>query len=210
MSKVIKQTLYPKTIRIGKEETNYFITEKLDGSNIGFFVLDGELYVAQRNNVYEASIISKEFAYKGLQQFLKDHDLASEIVEGAIIFGEWLGSGRLKYPNATTRFYMFAKARIDEKLNVTNMVYTPEFYKYAFNKQEIPDFMEVVPLVDTVKNKPSILHLDALYDDYLEDVGRNVEGFVITNGSTVEKYVRNVGKGVIEYKTHARKGDRND
>lgn len=205
MEKVIKRKLYPKTVRIGKEETRYFVTEKLDGSNLGFFVLDGELYVAQRNNVYEASIISKGFAYKGLQQFLEEHDLVNEIVDGAIIFGEWLGSGRLKYPNATTKFYMFAKARIDENLNITNMVYTPEFYKYAFNKQEIPSFMEVVPLVDTLKNKPSVLHLDALYDDYLEGVGRNVEGFVITNGSTVEKYVRNVGKGVIDFDSHARK-----
>lgn len=40
-------TLYPKTTRMGKEKSQ--LTEKLDGSNLGFFKLNNKVYVAQRN-----------------------------------------------------------------------------------------------------------------------------------------------------------------
>lgn len=39
--------LYPKTTRMGKEKSQ--LTEKLDGSNLGFFKLNNKVYVAQRN-----------------------------------------------------------------------------------------------------------------------------------------------------------------
>lgn len=47
---MIKKTLYPKTRRV-KLKSKVVITEKLDGSNIGFFKVNGELLIAQNNNV---------------------------------------------------------------------------------------------------------------------------------------------------------------
>ena len=47
---MIKRTLYPKTKRV-QYKNRVVITEKLDGSNIGFFKVNGELVIAQRNNI---------------------------------------------------------------------------------------------------------------------------------------------------------------
>ncbi|HJJ14176.1 MAG TPA: RNA ligase family protein [Clostridiaceae bacterium] len=47
---MIKKTLYPKTKRI-QYKNRVVITEKLDGSNIGFFKVNGDLIIAQNNNV---------------------------------------------------------------------------------------------------------------------------------------------------------------
>ena len=51
---MIKKTLYPKTKRLWIWE-DVTITEKLDWSNLWFFNLWWELYIAQRNNIYKAS-----------------------------------------------------------------------------------------------------------------------------------------------------------
>lgn len=47
---MIKKTLYPKTKRV-QYKNRVVITEKLDGSNIGFFKINGGLIIAQNNNV---------------------------------------------------------------------------------------------------------------------------------------------------------------
>lgn len=38
---MIKKSIYPKTKRLGKENSVITITEKLDGSNLAFFKKDG-------------------------------------------------------------------------------------------------------------------------------------------------------------------------
>jgi len=48
---MIKKSLYPKTKRLSKNSKKIVVTEKLDGSNIGFFKLNGELVIATRNNI---------------------------------------------------------------------------------------------------------------------------------------------------------------
>ena len=64
---MIKKTLYPKTKRV-LYKNRVTITEKLDGSNIGFFKVKGKLLIAQRNNVFEVDELedNKGMLYNGL------------------------------------------------------------------------------------------------------------------------------------------------
>ncbi len=200
-------TLYPKTQRTGQDEYKWEITEKLDGSNIGFFKLNDELYVAQRNRVYKASDVKEFGTYPHLLNWLEDVALEDDLVEGAVIFGEWLGQGRLKYDMEDfKRFNMFAKARIDDEFNVTNMVYRHDLLHYAFIEQYIPDYLNLVPLVGITETKPDVKELDFVYDEYIKDVKRDVEGFVISDGNRVEKYLRNLGFGIGDYNPQGHKG----
>lgn len=64
---MLKQSLYPKTKRIGKESGEVVLTEKLDGSNIGFFNLNNELLISTRNNVIPYS----EIDFQGKHYFIK-------------------------------------------------------------------------------------------------------------------------------------------
>ena len=62
-----KRTLYPKTKRV-LFKNRVVVTEKLDGSNIGFFKVKGELLIAQRNNIFKMSELeeNKGMLYQGL------------------------------------------------------------------------------------------------------------------------------------------------
>lgn len=62
-----KLTLYPKTQRVSMKN-KIVITEKLDGSNIGIFKVDGKLLIAQRNYVFHEDELNenKEKLYSGL------------------------------------------------------------------------------------------------------------------------------------------------
>ena len=64
---MIKKTLYPKTKRI-QFKNRVVITEKLDGSCIGFFKVNGELLIAQRNNIFTINELeeNKGMLYQGL------------------------------------------------------------------------------------------------------------------------------------------------
>ena len=68
---MIKKTLYPKTRRV-KLKSKVVITEKLDGSNIGFFKVNGELLIAQRNNVFSMSELEDniQMLYRGLKGWI--------------------------------------------------------------------------------------------------------------------------------------------
>jgi len=194
---MIKATLYPKTTRISSKTKDIIITEKLDGSNLGFFVKDDELYIAQRNNVFTMSEAFDKYSqvkgilYKGLIGWLEKNgeELKSSIYEGTIIFGEWLGMGQLKY-NFEDKFFMFAKGRFDEFGNVIKLTYNLSLLHYAFNNQEFPNFIKRVPKVDTLGSYPTVEQLDDIYELYTNEVGRNVEGFVINQNETIRKYVR--------------------
>jgi len=193
---MIKKEIYPKTQRVICEGAKIQITEKLDGSNLVIFKLNEELYIAQRNNIFEFSelIINSDRLYKGLLQWLLDHkeELQEELYEGSALCGEWLGMGKLKYDvgEFDQRFYMFAKARVTEKFELDNIIYDHELFIYPFNSQKIPSFIGVVPVVKEINNIPNKEQLDSIYEKYVEKVGRPVEGFVVNYDNRVTKYVR--------------------
>lgn len=193
---MLKTQLYPKTKRLEGGKGKFIITEKIDGSNLGLFKLNGELHVAQRNNVYNwRTKENADVMYKGLFGWLTDNAdaLESSIGEGQIIFGEYLGMRPIDYGNDYKRFTIFAKARIDSTFSVTQFNYVPENLKYGFadSEFEIPECVGMVKEVTQMGNKPDKYELDKLYDGYCKEVGRLVEGFiVIENGANISKYVR--------------------
>lgn len=198
---MVKKSIYPKTKRLGTLK-DIIITEKLDGSNLAFFKKEGIVYIATRNNILntkEDLIENKNILYKGLQGWLEQnlYKLEEVLVEGSVICGEWIGMGKLKYPNLDKRFYIFAKANLEDDMTLKNINYTHDFFKYCFANQEIPNFIGIVPVVKTVDFLPSVQDMDQLYNKYTEHENRDIEGFVICNNNTVLKYVR-MKNGKIE------------
>ena len=189
----MKQTLYPKTSRVSPQKIQ--LTEKLDGSNLGFFKHDGELYIAQRNNIYsmtECFDLNKDELYQGLAEWLKLHGehLQEVMYEEACIFGEWIGMGKLKYECLDKRVYMFCKANILDDITVKNINYDQDLFIHPFIDQVIPDFIGVVPVVEKLTDRPTIADLNQIYSDYSLYVDRSVEGFVLFDGNGINKYVR--------------------
>lgn len=193
---MIKKEIYPKTKRVECDGEKIQITEKLDGSNLVIFKLNDEIFFAQRNNIFELSELEqyKDKLYKGLYQWLIDNKetLQQELNENSAICGEWLGMGQIKYnvDEFDKRFYMFAKANIDEKLELYNIIYNHELFIYPFINQEIPKFIGIVPVVTEIINIPNKEQLDSIYNKYTEKVNRSVEGFVINYNNSISKYVR--------------------
>ena len=186
-----KKTLYPKTKRV-KFENKVVITEKLDGSNIGFFKVNGELIIAQRNYIFKLNEIDKNIVYKGLIGWLEEHgsDLKNRLIEGSGFFGEWIGMGKIGYPDLDKKVYMFAKANLDTKGEVKNLYYDHKLFKYPFENQEFPNYIGIVPVVEECESVPNIEKLNCLYEIYRNKVNRNVEGFIIAQNNNVNKYVR--------------------
>lgn len=187
----MKKSLYPKTRRFA--DNSAIITEKLDGSNLGIFKLGGELIIAQRNNVFKESELTSDNSYKGLIHWLSENGdiLRSELIEESGVFGEWISMGRISYADSdiNKRFYIFAKANIDSELEVRNIIYNSDLFKYPFVSQEVPEFIGVVPELGRFENISKDT-LDKLYSAYCETVDRNVEGFVVNRGNQITKYVR--------------------
>lgn len=100
--------------------------------------------------------------------------------------------GKLKYPvdEFDKRFYMFAKANIDDEFKLYNIQYNHEHFIYPFEDLEIPKCIGIVPVAYEVPYIPDKENLDILYSKYCEKVGRDVEGFVINHNDNIEKYVR--------------------
>ena len=197
---MIKKCIYPKTKRVKVEEKfECELTEKLDGSNMCIFKKDEVLYVAQRNNIFTFDEIlemdkPKTILYKGLQGWVAEHKdyLQENLYNNAVLCGEWLGMGCLKYDNELfdKKFYMFAKANITEDFDLKNIYYYHELFIYPFKNQEIPDFIGVVPVVKVEKTIPNKKDLDEIYAEYLEKVNRNVEGIIVNYQNNITKYVR--------------------
>lgn len=189
---MIKKTLYPKTKRI-QYKNRVVITEKLDGSNIGFFKVNGNLIIAQRNNIFLINELeeNKQMLYRGLKGWLDEYgeDLKDKLMEGSGFFGEWIGMGKIKYPDLDKKVYMFAKANY-VKGEIRNLYYEHELFKYPFVNQEFPEYIGIVPVVEERDNFPEIETLDYNYEIYKTKVNRNVEGFVIAQNNNVNKYVR--------------------
>ena len=198
---MIKMVLYPKTTRYSENEKGYVLTEKLDGSNLGIGKIGEQIYVCQRNYVFtlEEIINGTKLEYKGLRDWLLEYgqELKELIYDGSIMFGEWLGMGKISYLHLDkfkNKFYMFAKGRIklnDDKLELSNLVYDLDLLHYVFINQEFPDFILRVPLVRGIKDL-SLENLDNLYENYVEKEGRKVEGFIIYDkrSKVIKKYVR--------------------
>jgi len=186
----MKKSLYPKTKRIGTEKV--VITEKLDGSNLGIFKLNGDVYFAQRNYIFKYDELTKENSYKGLRGWMEENtESLNKLNEGSCVFGEWIGTGQIGYgENLDKRFYIFAKANVKDDFEVSKINYDYNLFKYPFEGQEVPDCIGVVPLVEELSLSPSVQYLDDLYDKYLLSVGRNCEGFVINAMGGIKKYVR--------------------
>lgn len=192
---MIKKEIYPKTKRVSCSGEKVEITEKLDGSNLCIFKLNDVMYVAQRKTIISFDELEehKDVMYKGLFEWLNDNkEQLQDIRNNAVICGEWLGMGKLKYSvdQFDKRFYMFAKANIDESLELTNIYYQHDLFIYPFEKLEIPKCIGVVPLVYEIEYVPDKDKLDILYSKYIEKEKRDVEGFVVNINNTIRKYVR--------------------
>jgi len=185
----VKKSLYPKTERLSIDDRNVIITEKLDGSNIGFFKLNNQLIVSTRNNIF--TYPNEEISdYKGIKPWLEENANKLNLCENSGFFGEWIGQGQLKYPHLNKKVYMYAKANIDENYNITNIYYDLDYFIYPFEDQVIPDCIDMVPIVKKDYSYPTIDELNLLYDQYKMAENRNVEGFVINQFNTIRKYVR--------------------
>lgn len=198
---MIKQTIFPKIPRIPEKGKTVVVTEKLDGSNLVFFKKNGKLFIAQRNSIYEIDEIAPNTSlYAGLYDFLQEHseEIANELVEGSAICGEWLAMGEIKYP-FEQKYFMFAKANVDDNLKLYNIKYDHSLFIYSFASQVIPDYIGEVPIAAVLNTMPNKEMLDELYDTYEKIVGRDVEGFVIEMCGMVDKYVRMKRGKHIEY-----------
>lgn len=192
---MIKKAIYPKTKRVSCSGEKIEVTEKLDGSNLCIFKLNSMLFVAQRNTIIAFDELEecKDLLYKGLYQWLIDNkDKLSTIRDRAVVCGEWLGMGKLKYTidEFDKRFYMFAKANIDENLTLFNLYYNHDLFIYPFEDMTIPSCIGVVPLIYELNYIPDKDSLDKLYSKYTDKVKRDVEGFVVNYNDNIRKYVR--------------------
>lgn len=191
-----KKEIYPKTVRLRVTGNKCYITEKLDGSNMCIFKKNDELYVAQRKNIINIDKEleeAKQIMYKGLYQWILDNkELLNTIRNNSVICGEWLGMGCLKYPvdEFDKRFYMFAKANIDDDFNLYNLKYDHELFIYPFETNEIPKCIGKVPTAYELQIVPNKEQLDGMYEKYCNKVKRNVEGFVVNYNNQIQKYVR--------------------
>lgn len=192
---MVKKCIYPKTKRVSCVGKLIEITEKLDGSNLCIFKKDDKLYLAQRNTIigFDELEEHRHLLYKGLYAWLVDNgDELKAIRNNSVVCGEWLGMGKLKYSvdEFDKRFYMFAKANIDEDFNLYNIYYDHSLFIYPFEECEIPKCIGIVPVAFSVPYLPDKVKLDTLYEKYCEKVNRPVEGFVINCNGNIEKYVR--------------------
>lgn len=192
---MIKKEIYPKTKRVSCMGDKVELTEKLDGSNLVIFKKNDELYIAQRNNIFKINELeeNKDKLYKGLLQWINDNrESFEDLHNDSAVCGEWIGMEQIKYPvdEFDKRYYMFAKANIDDEFNLYNLIYDHNLFIYPFQSQEIPKCMGIVPVVTELNVIPSKEHLDSIYEKYCKSVNRNVEGFVVNYKNIITKYVR--------------------
>jgi len=154
---MINKQIYPKTKRIPLSSAIY-VTEKIDGSNLGLFNLNDKLYIAQRGLVFSIDEIEevKSKMYKGLYAWLKENAENIKLNNNSCIFGEWLGMGQIKYGEIfNEKLLMFAKANVDDEFNVTNLNYDHSLFKYSFINQERPTFIGIVPIAAVLNKMPT-------------------------------------------------------
>lgn len=192
---MIKKEIYPKTQRVSCSGEKVEVTEKLDGSNLCIFKKNGKLYIAQRKTIICFDEINecKDLLYKGLYQWIIDNkNSLVTLRDNSVLCGEWLGMGKIKYTidEFDKRFYMFAKANIDDDFNLYNIYYYHSLFVYPFEDLTIPSCIGIVPIAYILEYVPSKENLDKLYSKYTDLVNRHVEGFVVNYNNSIRKYVR--------------------
>ena len=205
---MLKKTIYPKTTRLGKDTSGVLITEKLDGANLSFLKRhdDDELYIAQRNIIFTLEEllsndkVIEQKLYKNLKPWLSEHgeDLKERLNNGSAICGEWLGmGGKINYKERLDKlFYMYAKANVKEDFGLYNIYYDHTLFNYPFVDQEFPTYIGRVPAIEALSEFPTVEKMDYLYKVYVKqlnnyhDTEQRVEGFCVTDGETIRKYVR--------------------
>lgn len=205
---MIKQETYGKTERIRPGTFHWLITEKLDGANLCIgMTQNGRLLIHQRARILTLDE-ADQLEYKGLSAWVKKHaGVLQTIYPGSVLCGEWLGMGRLKYPESEfpNPFNVFAKARYlgpdGPEIDTDTLDYDPKTFGYVTGG-ELPGCISAVPVVGHSNVPPTITQLDMLYSARTELTGRPVEGFVITDIGPGEhrcKYVRMKNGKVAEH-----------
>ena len=208
---MVKKEIYPKTQRIKENGEIFTITEKLDGSNCVFFKKDNTLYIALRKTIITLDELEeyKHILYKDMYNWLSDYGKILEelLNNNSAICGEWLGMGNINYEDTEIedKYYMFAKANIDDDYHLYNISYDENLFIYPFINKEIPSFIKKVPIVVKTTDMPTKEYLDNLYDVYIMSVNRLVEGFVISYYDIVRKYIRMKKGKLVEYSENDRK-----
>ncbi len=193
---MLKKEIYPKTKRLSCLGDKIYVTEKLDGSNLCIFKKKGKLYIAQRKTILSIDEFetNRDIFYKGLYSWINEYkaELQEKLHDNAVLCGEWLGMGKLKYPvdEFDKRFYMFAKGNIDDDFNLYNIHYDHNLFIYPFLDQTIPFYIGIVPEVTQLIALPNKEHLDSIYSKYCDKVKRDVEGFIVNYKDNITKYVR--------------------
>lgn len=222
MLESLKLQLYEKTKRIDDHTFEWLVTEKLDGSNLTLFRDGACIVVALRNYLYwwqddsDLTANDKGRFYPGLLDWLHVHrDKLWEVLWSDVaVCGEWLGQGHLKYPESFARFNIFAVASVylsldsesDLHVSLANYNYDPLTFGYGFRDGKIPDYIGSVPVVARTSKPPSVAELDALYDTYSEQVGRPVEGLVVSMKNVPQrrcKYLRMKNGSLRPHQTEA-------
>ena len=162
---MIKKEIYPKTKRLSCSGDKVYVTEKLDGSNLVIFKKDDVVYIAQRSTILSFDELeeNKDKLYKGLYQWLLDNkETFDDLHNNSAICGEWLGMGKIKYSvdRFDKRYYMFAKANVDDEFNLYNLIYDHSLFIYPFQSQVFPKCIGIVPEVVELNVLPNKEHLD--------------------------------------------------
>ena len=78
----------------------------------------------------------------------------------------------------------------DISIEIKNLYYEHELFKYPFVDQEFPEYIGIVPIVEERNSYPDVETLDYNYEIYKIAKNRDVEGFIIAQNNNVNKYVR--------------------
>ena len=214
---MIKRTLYPETPRIPEMTDNAIITEKMDGANLTILKYNGELFIAQRNSIFNKDEVFGDgnIGYRGLKGWAREHWewFDKYLNDNTAHCGEWMVETAKSYPPEVVhkKFYIFATAKVMPGMNLNDFDYYREHVGDAFGlSKEFLDlnWLGFVPTAGRLYKFPDKEELDELYEKYCKYVGgRKVEGFVINVNNMIFKYVRMKSGKVVEYSQTGRKHD---
>jgi len=204
-------SMYPKTVRYEKFDWSCQITEKLDGSNIGFGMSNTKkFFVFFRNSWTTLDFKSEKITYDGypgLTEFVSvNADQLSKICPGSVVFGEWISKQSKTHKtgeHVEHGFYMFAKCRIQygfdlgygfKNLSLESLNYDVNNFMYAWGG-ELPGCIKTVPVVlnDIPVFECTAERLDQIYQQLSKERPYTPEGLIIAinNKKDIVKFVKN-------------------
>ena len=214
---MIKRTLYPETPRMPEKTNNVIITEKMDGANLTILKYNGELFIAQRNSIFNKDEVFGDgsIGYRGLKGWAREHWEWFDMYlnDNTALCGEWMAEKANSYPQEVVdkKFYVFATAKVMPGMNLNDFDYYREHVGDAFGIST--EFLDIrwlgfVPTVGRFYKFPDKEQLHDINDHYSEyDGGRKVEGFIKNTNNMIHKYVRMKNGKVVEYSQTGRKHD---